>query len=699
MAETKTMSESEENPLVDAKVKTAEVIDPLVYTRPTVNGVIDPLAYAKPPKEEMIDPLLYTRTLADGTVDPFVYTKPPVECFGAEPKTVISQALKKECKNGYKNKTVIRIKEKAKLNKRMTEKEVGEKIDQKTSTVKATQELGMVKPKSLKTNVSILPVERQIYIDREGNEVPDREEIESVVYINKVPYPFTIKVKEISSMVKRVQQRYAEAIIDHRERNAPKVIEGKFRDEVRRCPKKFIYFEQGWQQIRGVNVYVRDGLNIASEIEINTGVTLPAISYSAEMLRDIWERSMCTYMDGNTIAVIFAFSLMGVLYRLFKEAGYTPHFTLFLYGKTGSMKTTVAKIFYTQLCEERYRDSVRRIDADTEVSLERAVVLTGYDAITLIDDFSPAKTARKKREMTDKLEMIVRMVGDGSSRSRSSMKLDDRRGEGVQGMVALTGELLGKGLSSNLRCFYCKMEREKANENMITWFQNNKYAYTTLIAAFADFVGTNYKLIVDFIRNSFGEERKKISQVVKEYRIIDSTAMLCIALDIFARFLTRCCRMSENEAERRISEMKKGILDCAVISEELSTEESPSDIFIEAIAALLRTGHIRLCAEKRMLTEVETADGFEDENFLHFNPDVVHKKVAAFLRQTNRYFPYDLKEVLAMLADDRIIQTASNGQGKRTYCARVLVGNGHKYNFMKIRKVVFNSVINGVHEV
>ena len=66
-------------------------------------------------------------------------------------------------------------------------------------------------------------------------------------------------------MVKRVQQRYAEAIIDHRERNAPKVIEGKFRDEVRRCPKKFIYFEQGWQQIRGVNVYVRDGLNIASE--------------------------------------------------------------------------------------------------------------------------------------------------------------------------------------------------------------------------------------------------------------------------------------------------------------------------------------------------------------------------------------------------------------------------------------------------
>ncbi len=182
MAETKTMSGSEENPLVDAKVKTAEVIDPLVYTRPTVNGVIDPLAYAKPPKEEVIDPLLYTRTLADGTVDPFVYTKPPVECFGAEPETVISQALKKECKSGYK--TVIRIKEKAKLNKRMTEKEVGEKIDQKISTVKATQELGMVKPKSLKTNVSILPVERQIYIDREGNEVPDREEIESVVYIN-----------------------------------------------------------------------------------------------------------------------------------------------------------------------------------------------------------------------------------------------------------------------------------------------------------------------------------------------------------------------------------------------------------------------------------------------------------------------------------------------------------------------------------
>lgn len=64
----------------------------------------------------------------------------------------------------------------------------------------------------------------------------------------------------------------------------------------------------------------------------------------------------------------------------------------------------------------------RRIDADTLNSFERAVVLSGRDTTLLIDDYAPAKTPQKKAEMQNKLEMIVRMVGDGATKSRSNFQ-------------------------------------------------------------------------------------------------------------------------------------------------------------------------------------------------------------------------------------------------------------------------------------
>ena len=262
-------------------------------------------------------------------------------------------------------------------------------------------------------------------------------------------------------------------------------------------------------------------------------------------------------------------------------------------------------------------------------------------------------------------------------------------------MVALTGELMGKGLSSNLRCFYCRMEREQANEEAISWFQDNPAAFTTLIAAFADFVGENYSIVTGLVRKNFRPERKRLDKILREKRLIDSAVTLCLAADIFGNFLRMCCQMPDEEVSAVKAQMKAGIVACSKISEALSSEESPAITFVQAVAALMRMNKVVLNTDKVRMAEVSEYDGFEDDTFLYFNPDTVHKKVAAFLRQTNRFFPFELKEILALLADDGIIRTASNGAGKRTYCVRVAVGKGKKHNFLKIRKTIFEAVCDG----
>ena len=48
---------------------------------------------------------------------------------------------------------------------------------------------------------------------------------------------------------------------------------------------------------------------------------------------------------------------------------------------------------------------------------------------------------------------------------------------------------------------------------------------------------------------------------------------------------------------------------------------------------------------------------------------------------------------MEMLADDKIIQTAPNGTGKRTFCQRILFSNGKKYRFLKLNKVMFENIV------
>lgn len=661
-----------------------EIIDPLYHVTPS--EIIDVLQFISDDERKGIDIL---ETVPHSS-------KREESCNNSMPLTSQNLLSGKRSESGRVHDSHI---EKTCLCK-LPDNDSSKEIEKKTEVISVNKEKADIirAEESSATNFTVQPVYRQVFIDRKGEEVLDKSTIICIVHINQRPYRMVIHVKEIGQLSKLITQRFPDAILDYEEKKAEKAVEIKFRNAMRLCPVKTVYFEAGWQKISNRRIYLYDGLNMGDGIEVETGMTLPAFSRNANILLDIFQKSVSMYKEPMVIAVLFTFSLMGVLYRLFKEAGFPPHFMLFTYGKTGSMKTTISKIFFIQLCEHIYRDNVRRIDADTLTSLERAVIMAGYDTVTLIDDFSPAKTGTKKREMSDKLEMLIRMVGDGSSRSRSNFKLEDRRGEGVQGMVALTGELKGRGVSSNLRCFYCKMERGWVNEQMVSWFQEHPDAYTTLIAAFADFVGKNYPVIIRLIREKFNEGRKNLSNSLKERRLIDSAVTLRIAADIFNRFLLTCCQMQEKEAETTIKLMKEKIIECAKISEEMSTEESPSVTFVQAIFALMRTNQIVLNTDKVKMAEVSEYDGFEDGNFLYFNPDIIHKKVVAFLQQTNRYFPYEPKEVWSMLADDGIIKTASNGPGKRTYCVRIPVGNGTKHNFIKIRKVIFEAVCEGNYD-
>lgn len=544
------------------------------------------------------------------------------------------------------------------------------------------------------TNYELKPRCKRIYQDREGKiDYANNEIVVEITIKERLKERkdiFTIKCVDIEKITKIVGKKYPSAIIYNRQEASK--VENDFREKTAQIPVTICYVEAGWQVIAGKHVYLHHGSQIA-RAEVMTSLNLPIYEqYKLEDIVNVWSKSLNLYMDYEVSSVLSVYSFLGVSYKLFEEAGFAPHFLLFLNGKTGSLKTTISKILYTQLTDEQFRDFPRRIDSDTQTSFERALVVSGRDTITLIDDYAPAHNAQKKNKVDDNLETIIRMVGDGSTKSRSNVELDDCRGKGVKGMVVLTGELRGKGLSSNLRCLYCELEREKANLETVSWFQSNKFAYTTLIEHFTRFLSKDWIEIVSYIKENIEKNRRKAEKHLRERRLVDTLATLWIMSEIIGAFLISYCRMEEKKVENEIEAIKIDMISMVVRSEMLSKEENPAQLFMRALITMIENKKIHITSEKLQGIELGGVDGFEDASCVYLLPDNVYQKVTTWLRMGGLYFNIDMNQIGHLLCDEGYAMSTSNGTNKKLYYARVDVGSGRKVKFLKIPKTVIKQL-------
>ena len=315
--------------------------------------------------------------------------------------------------------------------------------------------------------------------------------------------------------------------------------------------------------------------------------------------------------------------------------------------------------------------------------------MTGVQTCAL--PISPAKSPRQQADNDEKLESIIRMVGDGTGKNRSNPDLEDCRSEGVKGVVALTGELTGKGLSSNLRCFYCGIQREYVNESMVTYFQDMPYNFTTLIQYFAFYVAENWDAIMKYIKDSFQQERASARQVLTERRLVDSAAVLRLTCNIIQGFLVRCGRNTV-EANTLTEEMRNEILMMAVVSENISLEETTAIRFVKIVEQLLHGGKLDMLAEKPKEQNLTSIDGFYDDQFYYFLPENLYEKVKKVFYSSKIYFPLNLDQAVKALAEEYIIEPLPNGYGKKTYYARIPMGDNKKRSFIKIRKEILQRI-------
>lgn len=544
-------------------------------------------------------------------------------------------------------------------------------------------------------NFTVVPLRRKIFLRRDGSAISEKEVVLAEVrFQNGQNECLEISVAKIDDLCKIVTRRFSYAIVNFSEANVEKSIVAEFRLRTTNLPVEIVLCEAGWQSVQGQPTYVHDMMPEKEGMLVQTGLDLPFYrGWKPHDAGNVLLQALKITEDKEANTVMILFSLLGVLFKPFELAGYKVRFLLFINGASGTLKTSIAKVLFSQLSSARNREVPRRIDSDTITSLERALVESGYDTTLLFDDYAPAKTSGKKTEMINKLEALIRMIGDSATKSRSNATLKDKQGEGVGGVAVVTGEIRGGGNSSVLRCVYCKLNRGKVNLQLLEDFQKNRYAYTTMITHFVEFVSMNWTVLIDLIRMEMPEERLRLQAFIKERRLVDSAAILSVTAEIVKKFLVEYCGYEMFLLEKTFEEMHAAVDRCLIQNEAMLKMERYSQSFLRALNALMEVNRINLHQGKVSQENVKVYDGYEDSDYFYFLPEITYTKAVGFLSQMGDYIPFDLHEMVEMLFEDGIIKKYANGLNKHTYYARVDIGNGHKQRFLKISKKVFRDYV------
>ena len=189
------------------------------------------------------------------------------------------------------------------------------------------------------------------------------------------------------------------------------------------APRTTLYRHTGYSEIDGEWVFLNGGHSVTAK-----GLT---DHYTVSMEGQLTNYSFTDNRDNERFDTLLkllpsvapkpliysglALSFLTPLNALLRDEGIEPCFILYFTGKTGSRKTTMAKLFlnffgqFDVFPPASFRDTINAV--------EKKFALTD-STLVLLDDRIPSSTAKIKAQMEAMEQAVARQIGDRSGRGR-----------------------------------------------------------------------------------------------------------------------------------------------------------------------------------------------------------------------------------------------------------------------------------------
>lgn len=454
-----------------------------------------------------------------------------------------------------------------------------------------------------------LSIEHHIYID------DDQTLIHTAVFSPVFQGGFReiiVNAADIEKVAKTVRQSFPQLYYDPGLNSAPKYVSTAFSMMMSNMVEKAIAHFYGWRDFNGRFIYLNDNIDENPLFKSESGKSLPfiqnlcrgdALLYAFRMLK--------LSKNINKTLPLFLTAHMGVMYYLFEAAGYAPRFVLFLRGETGSLKTSISKVFFRLLADES--NEIPANFNDTMVALEIKMGMT-RDEVFLVDDFRPSSMNAELAKMRGNLEKLIRFYGDGIGKGRGSIELKLREEFKPHSMCAVTGEYIHGTASSLQRLLIVSVDKNTYDRGLLKFYQDHPQLFRTHINFFITYLSQNAQRIINHISSKFIEKRTHYTYYLSSKRLVDTAVCMELTAEIILLFYANECNLVHPlDVQPQLDIWKKCILDFVKESETLSNNREPVDMFCTAIAEIVRNDMLKIPLTKTLYeSNIDYAIGYYD---------------------------------------------------------------------------------------
>ncbi len=441
-----------------------------------------------------------------------------------------------------------------------------------------------------------------------------------------------------------------------------------------------VFAHTGWRKVNGVWRYLHGGgaIGEGDPVEVDLGENLNnyclpgpgGIEAAQASLKFLgiapWE------ITAPLIACVYLAPLADLL---------KIDFSLWLYGPTGSMKSTIAALALSHFGNFS-RTTLPGSWFSTINSLEK-LCFTLKDSLVIIDDFMPAANSKESHRMAQGAARLIYQAGNRSSRGRLSADLSARPNHYPRCLIISTGEMLlpGQRQSATARYLGVEIDPKKTpiDRARLTEAQREAHLFPGAMAAYITRLAPRLEDTLLKIQERWGDFRVAF-QSTAHLRVPEIQAWLAVGLELFLRFQTlmgtitqddadimhdRAWRVFEALGERhsRIIDGEKPTLKFLAILRELFYQ---GRVYVEsaAVAGAPPQGEGELRWEGTEPPKNAELVGWADDRVIYLMPEMTVKVVMETIRKQSDFLSLGKNELLAALAREGFIEPGNDGNTK-----------------------------------
>lgn len=351
------------------------------------------------------------------------------------------------------------------------------------------------------------------------------------------------------------------------------------------------------------------------------------------------------------------------------------------------MKTSTSKVFFN-LFNTGQRDMISATFKDTVTALEMKAC-EYKDCVLLVDDYHPSVSSNEKQRMNENASQLLRIYGDGITKSRSTKNLNKQKEFPPRGLAVITGEGYLEGESTVARYIGIEVEKSDFDTKILSYYQKNPLIVSTHFTYFINWIAQNFERLVKDIEQRFSEYRFKYIDLFRHKRFSEATAILQIVTEIILEY----CYYNSLYTREQVDYTKKiwieTIINVIKTHENKNIKQKPEIMYLIAIQELLESNRMKLLTLND--NSIKENYGYEDEDKLYLFPNLTFSEVQKYWNKQGIEFQISPEQINKELDNIGAIESKFEGKVKRRTLK--IKGKGDK-RFLVIYKNKIDEILN-----